>query len=207
MLLSAQYLLVSYGVLGIGVILFLETGLLFGVILPGETLTVLAGAYSHVSGPAGTHPNLALVIAAAGFGAIAGGQLGYLLGRRAGPRLFARPDGVLFSRSRLDRTREYFRRYGVNAIVIGRFVPFLQDTGQPGRRRWWNARQAIRPLQRIGRSHLGRCDRGDRIRDRRTDLRRPLRPPGHDRNRRRLPLIPLALEIRAMHTQDRAGAA
>ena len=83
------------------------------------------------AGSAGTHPNLALVIAAAGFGAIAGGQLGYLLGRRAGPRLFARPDGVLFSRSRLDRTREYFRRYGVNAIVIGRFVPFLRTLVSP----------------------------------------------------------------------------
>jgi membrane-associated protein len=131
MLLSAQHLLLDYGVIGIGVILFCETGLLVGIVLPGETLTVLAGAYSHVSGPAGTHPALGLVVVAAALGAIAGGQLGYLIGRRAGPALFARPDGLLFRRSRLERTREYFRRFGVNAIVIGRFVPFVRTLVSP----------------------------------------------------------------------------
>lgn len=131
MLLNAQHLLVSYGVIGIGVILFLETGLLIGIVLPGETLTVIAGAYSHVSGPEGTHPGLGFVIAAAGCGAVAGGQLGFLIGRRAGPRLFARPDGLLFRRSRLERTRDYFRRFGSNAVVIGRFVPFVRTLVSP----------------------------------------------------------------------------
>lgn len=128
---NVPHLLTEFGVIGIGVILFLETGLLVGLVLPGETLTVVAGAYSNVSGPGGTHPSLALVILAAGIGAIAGGQMGYLIGRRAGPALFARPDGRFFTRARLERTREYFRRFGSRAVLICRFVPFVRTLVSP----------------------------------------------------------------------------
>jgi membrane-associated protein len=129
--LSPSHLLASYGVIGIGVILFLETGVLLGIVLPGETLTVIAGAYSHSSGPGGTHPSLGLVMLAAGTGAVAGGQMGFLLGRRAGPRLFDRPDGLVFRQSYVERTREYFRRFGKRAILIGRFVPILRTFVSP----------------------------------------------------------------------------
>jgi membrane-associated protein len=206
MLLSAQHLLVTYGVLGIGVILFLETGLLFGIILPGETLTVLAGAYSHGSGPAGTHPNLALVIGAAGLGAIAGGQLGYLLGRRAGPRLFARPDGVLFSRSRLDRTREYFRRYGVNAIMIGRFVPFLRTLVSPAAGVGGMPARQFVPFNALGGAiwavaiaTIGYAIGGLISVDRYALL--------VTIGIAVVSLIPLGLEVRAIRAQDRPGAA
>jgi membrane-associated protein len=129
--LNAPHLFAQFGVIGIGVILFIETGLLVGLVLPGETLTVIAGAYSNVSGPSGTHPSFPLVIVAAGLGAIAGGQLGYLIGRRVGPRLFERPDGRIFKRSQLERTREYFRRFGSRAVIIGRFVPFVRTLVSP----------------------------------------------------------------------------
>jgi membrane-associated protein len=131
MVLNAPHLLAEFGVIGIGVVLFLETGLLIGLVLPGETLTVVAGAYSNVSGPSGTHPSLVLVMLAAGLGAIAGGQMGYLIGRRAGPALFARSDGRFFTHARLERTREYFRRFGSRAIVICRFVPFVRTLVSP----------------------------------------------------------------------------
>jgi len=206
MLFSAQHLLVTYGVLGIGVILFLETGLLFGIILPGETLTVLAGAYSHVSGASGTHPSLALVIAAAGCGAIAGGQLGYLLGRRAGPRLFARPDGVLFSRSRLERTREYFRRFGVNAVVIGRFVPFLRTLVSPAAgvggmpaRQFATFNVLGGAIWAVGIATIGYAI-GGLISVDRYALLVTVGIAG-------VSLIPLLLEIRAIRAQDRSGAA
>jgi membrane-associated protein len=130
-MLSASHLLATYGTVGIGVILFLETGLLIGIVLPGETLTVIAGAYSHGGGPSATHPSLALVMVAAGCGAVAGGHMGFLLGRRAGPHLFDRPDGLLFRRRYLERTRQYFRRFGTRAIVIGRFVPFIRTFVSP----------------------------------------------------------------------------
>ena len=54
---GAGHLLATYGVVGVGVVLFLETGLLLGLLLPGETLTILAGAFSHASTPASHTPS------------------------------------------------------------------------------------------------------------------------------------------------------
>ena len=51
-MLGPGHLLATYGVAGIGIVLFLETGVLLGLLLPGETLTVLAGAFSHSTTPA-----------------------------------------------------------------------------------------------------------------------------------------------------------
>lgn len=130
MLPTASHLLASYGIVGIAVILFLETGLLVGIVLPGETLTIIAGAYSH-EGSGATHPSLVLVMVAAAAGAVAGGQLGFLLGRQIGPRLFDRPDGRLFRRRYLEQTRRYFRRFGSRAILIARFVPFVRTFASP----------------------------------------------------------------------------
>ncbi len=131
LVLSAPHLLAVYGVIGIGVILFLETGLVLGLVLPGETLTILAGAYSHVSRPSQPHPELGFVIAAAAVGAIAGGQAGYVLGRVMGARLLERPDGRIYKRRHLERTHEYFRRFGSRTIVIARFVPFVRTLSSP----------------------------------------------------------------------------
>lgn len=130
-MLSAPHLLAVYGVVGIGVILFLETGLVLGLVLPGETLAILAGAYSHVSRPGQPHPELALVIGAAAVGAIAGGHAGYMLGRVAGTRLLERPDGRIYRRRYLERTHAYFRRFGSRTIVIARFVPFVRTLASP----------------------------------------------------------------------------
>lgn len=149
-MLNAPHLLAEFGVVGIGVILFLETGLLIGLVLPGETLTVIAGAYSNVSGPSGSHPSFFLVVVAAGCGAVLGGQLGYMIGRRAGPRLFARPDRLVFRQSWLERTREYFRRFGSRAVIIGRFVPFVRTLVSPAAGVAGMPARAFVPLNLIG---------------------------------------------------------
>ncbi|HEX3323865.1 MAG TPA: VTT domain-containing protein [Solirubrobacterales bacterium] len=130
-MLSAPHLLALYGVVGLTVILFLETGLVLGLILPGETLAILAGAYSHVGHAGAPHPQLGLVIAAAALGAVVGGQVGYLLGRLMGAPLLERPDGRVFKRRQLERTHQYFARFGARTIVIARFVPFVRTLASP----------------------------------------------------------------------------
>ena len=125
-----EHLLAAYGVIGIAVVLFCETGLLVGLLLPGETLTILAGAYSH--GAAGRpHPDFALVVLAAAVGAIAGGQIGYLIGRRVGPSLFDRKDGKLFKHRYVERTHRHFAKYGPATLLIGRFIPFVRTLVSP----------------------------------------------------------------------------
>jgi membrane-associated protein len=125
------HLLATYGVIGVGVVLFFETGLLLGLLLPGETLTILAGALSHGHHDGRPHMQLALVILMAALGAALGGQLGYLLGRRTGAALHARPDGRIYRRSQLERTHAYFERYGAQTIVVARFVPFVRTLSSP----------------------------------------------------------------------------
>jgi len=128
---GAGHLLATYGVVGVGVVLFLETGLLLGLLLPGETLTILAGAFSHVQHAGQPHPELAMVILMAVLGAAAGGQLGYALGRSAGGALHERPDGRIYKRRYLERTHEYFERYGAETILIARFMPFIRTLSSP----------------------------------------------------------------------------
>jgi len=130
-MLGPGHLLASYGVAGIGLVLFLETGVLLGLLLPGETLTVLAGAFSHSHHHGQPHPQLALVMLFAATGAALGGQVGYVLGRRAGNALQERPDGRIYKRAYLARTHAYFDRYGSETVLIARFVPFVRTLASP----------------------------------------------------------------------------
>lgn len=117
------YLLGPLAVLLVMAIVFTETGLLLGFFLPGDSILFLAGALvaSHV---------IALplwVLAIAVFvAAVCGDQLGYLIGRRYGPRVFSRPQSRFFRREHADRAQVFFARRGAMAVVLGRFVPVVR---------------------------------------------------------------------------------
>lgn len=102
-------------------IVFVETGLLVGFFLPGDSLLITAGLVA-----AAGHLNIwwlnVLLIAAA----IAGDSVGYAIGRRLGPRLFTRPKSLLFNPRHVDRTRAFYARHGARTIVIARFVPIVR---------------------------------------------------------------------------------
>jgi len=129
--LSPAHLLASYGVIGLALILFAETGLLLGFFLPGDSLLFLAGAYAHSSAAGQPHPSILGVIVAAAAGAVIGGQVGYLFGRRAGPALFNRPDSRLFKQAYVERTHAYFERFGPRTLVLARFVPIVRTFAAP----------------------------------------------------------------------------
>ena len=119
-------LLYSLGPLAIALVMavvFTETGLLLGFFLPGDSLLFLAGALvaSHVI--ALPFWVLALGVFAA---AVAGDQLGYLIGCRYGPKVFSRPDSRLFRHENADRAQAFFARRGALAVVLGRFVPVVR---------------------------------------------------------------------------------
>ena len=104
-------------------IVFAETGLLAGFFLPGDSLLFTAGVLI-----AGGVVHVPLVIMALGVvvAAFAGDQVGYLLGRKAGPRLFSRPDSRFFSRRHADRAQAFFGKHGSKAVVLARFVPVVR---------------------------------------------------------------------------------
>lgn len=104
-------------------IIFAECGLLIGFFLPGDSLLFTAGlltADDVLSQP------LWFVCLTISIAAFIGNVVGYQIGVRAGPAVFSRPDSRLFRREYVDRTSEFFERYGGRAIVLARFVPIVR---------------------------------------------------------------------------------
>ncbi|WP_028045306.1 DedA family protein [Cellulomonas sp. URHE0023] len=125
--LDAQHLIDSFGqwvLIGIMAVIFVEVGLLFPI-LPGDSLLFTAGALvaqDELDVKIGIAPLMALLILAA----YAGTQTGYLIGRTAGPKVFAKEDSRFFKQKYIDQTYAYFDRYGGRTLVVAQFIPFVR---------------------------------------------------------------------------------
>jgi membrane-associated protein len=111
--------LVIYAV--VWAIVFVESGLLVGFFLPGDTLLLAAGVAAH-KGTA----NIAVLCAGTALAAILGDSLGYLIGRRAGRPLLERRDGLVLNQENLGRATRFYERWGSPTIVLARFVPWVR---------------------------------------------------------------------------------
>ena len=114
--------LVGAGLLVLLLVVFVESGLLVGFFLPGDSLLFTAGLLINTQDVL----PLWLVLLTVPLAAIAGDQVGYLIGRKAGPRIFNRPDSRFFQQEYVDKAYAYFERYGARTIVLARFVPIVR---------------------------------------------------------------------------------
>ncbi len=120
--LSPDYL-VGLGLIALLAIVFVETGLLIGFFLPGDSLLFTAGLFvarGDIDLPLG------LLLVTIPLAAFAGDQVGYAIGRKAGPALFRRPDSRLFQQEYVDKAYAFFEKYGARTIVLARFVPVVR---------------------------------------------------------------------------------
>jgi len=104
-------------------IVFAETGLLVGFFLPGDSMLFTAGLLVAT----GTIKfNIwafaALIIVAA----IVGNQTGYLIGSKAGPAIFNKPNSKLFKRENVEKAHAFFEKHGGKALILARFVPIIR---------------------------------------------------------------------------------
>ena len=130
--LDGAHLVETFGLIGLLAIVFAETGLLLGFFLPGDSLLFAAGFAATGRLSPQLHPNIALVCVLVTLVAIAGAQTGFVIGRKAGPALFQRPDSRLFKQSHVVKAEEVIRRYGVGkAIVLARFIPIVRTFLNP----------------------------------------------------------------------------
>jgi membrane-associated protein len=107
-------------------IVFVETGFFVGFFLPGDSLLVTAGIFAA----AGVVP-LRWLLAPVMVCAILGDQIGYWIGRTAGPALYRREDSLFFRRSHLQRAHDFYEKYGGRAVIFARFVPIVRTFCPP----------------------------------------------------------------------------
>ncbi len=107
-------------------IIFAETGLLIGFFLPGDSLLFIAGFVAANADKFGVKIDIVPMIALLCIAAILGDTVGYLIGRKAGPALFSKPDSRLFKRKHLDNAHAFYEKHGPKTIVLARFVPIVR---------------------------------------------------------------------------------
>lgn len=111
------------GYVGLTLIIFAETGLLVGFLLPGDSLLVTAGLFA-------SQPKFGLNVWLLGalltVAAVLGNSLGYAIGKYSGPRLFTRDDSLLFKKKHLFRAQAFYEKHGGKTLVIARFMPIVR---------------------------------------------------------------------------------
>lgn len=105
----------------VNLIIFTETGLLIGFLLPGDSLLVVTGIVARSA----EWPILPLTISLCA-AAIIGDTIGYSIGAKAGPAIFSRPDSRFFKRDHLMAAKAYYERHGGKTIIIARFIPLIR---------------------------------------------------------------------------------
>lgn len=104
-------------------IIFIECGLLFGLILPGDSLLFIAGLLI-ATGFIDINIWVAVLITA--FAAVIGNIVGYWVGLKIGPPLFRRPDSRIFKQEYVTRTHDFFEKHGPRALILARFTPIVR---------------------------------------------------------------------------------
>jgi membrane-associated protein len=133
--LKPETLIASFGafaMIGVMVIVFVETGLLIGFFLPGDSLLfvtglmIASGAIQIPWGDSSFPVPIWLACVLISSSAWLGDQTGYWIGRRVGPAIFNKPESKLFSQKNVSRTNSFFERYGARAIILAHFVPVMR---------------------------------------------------------------------------------
>lgn len=120
-------IIIGFGIFAIIFVIFAESGLLIGFFLPGDSLLFTAGVLYHAGVLPGNIPLpfIAFLIILA-IAAILGDSAGYLFGRKAGPRIFKKPDARLFRQSHIETAQKFYEKNGGKTIIIARFVPIVR---------------------------------------------------------------------------------
>lgn len=104
-------------------IIFCETGLVVTPFLPGDSLLFLAGTITALPG---NHLNIYVLLGILIVAAVLGDMVNYKIGHYGGKKLFSNPDSKIFKQSYLEKTHQFYEKYGGKTIIIARFVPIVR---------------------------------------------------------------------------------
>lgn len=114
-------LIKTVGLLGIGFIVFAESGVFLGLFLPGDSLLFTSGFLASQG-----IINFWILAAVSFVSAILGDSFGYYFGRKVGPHIFRREESRFFKKEYIERTRAFYEKYGGKTIIIARFLPIVR---------------------------------------------------------------------------------
>lgn len=113
----------AVSILGVALVVFAESGLLIGFFLPGDSLLFTTG-FLISTGVVGVNIHLAVLILFVA--AVAGDSVGYAFGRKAGPRVFNKPDARLFRQEYVQQAQDFYEKHGGKTVILARFVPIVR---------------------------------------------------------------------------------
>lgn len=122
-LFDSEQLIHYGGLLLLLIVIFAETGLVIGFIFPGDALLVTAGL---LCGSKDLDVNIFLLVFTVTLAAFIGNITGFLTGKYLGQRLFQKKDTWIFKRKHLEKTNQYYEKYGAVALIGGRFLPVVR---------------------------------------------------------------------------------
>ena len=119
--LDLPILIKTIGYLGIFFIIFAESGLFFGFFLPGDTLLFSAGLLASQG-----YFNVAILILIIVLAAVLGDQIGYLFGKKFGPKIFIRDESFYFKKRYLMDAENFYKKHGRKTVILARFIPVIR---------------------------------------------------------------------------------
>lgn len=119
--LDPKFLIETVGLVGVITIIFAESGLFFGFFFPGDSLLFTAGLLASQS-----LLSLPMLLIGTFIAAVLGDNVGYAFGRKVGPALFTKENSFFFSKKHIEKSREFFGKYGKKALILARFMPVVR---------------------------------------------------------------------------------
>ena len=115
--------IISAGLWAVTFVVYAENGLFFAFFLPGDYLLFLTGVFV---GTGFLKYALLTVLLYLFLAAVLGSLTGFLFGRYFGSNLENRPDRWYFKKKHIKSTEEFFEKYGNQALIISRFLPYIR---------------------------------------------------------------------------------
>jgi membrane-associated protein len=119
--LNPHEIITTLGMIGVIVIIFLETGAFFGFFFPGDSLLFTAGFLASQG-----YVSLPVLLVGTFIAAVAGDNVGYVFGKRMGPKLFNKEQSVFFNKEHIARAQAFYEKHGGKTIILARFMPIIR---------------------------------------------------------------------------------
>jgi membrane-associated protein len=117
---DVNHLIQTGGLLVISLIIFAESGMMVGFFFPGDTLLFSAGIFA-----AAGKLSLVAVFVCVSIAAILGDNIGYLIGKHLGPKLFKK-DSLVFRKEYIQRAEKFYEKYGSKTMLVAHFIPIVR---------------------------------------------------------------------------------